>query len=59
MTEGRRPKNANISPRICAKRRIDLGGHGQHQWIEQRLAYKIGKYGQILLSDIGVLEFKT
>ena len=33
-------------------------GHGQHQWIEQRLAYKIGKYGQILLSNIGVLEFK-
>ena len=25
MTEGRRPKNANISPRICAKTRIDLG----------------------------------
>ena len=33
-------------------------GHSQHQWIEQRLAYKIGKYGQILLSNIGVLEFK-
>ena len=25
---------------------------------EQRLAYKIGKYGQILLSYIWVLEFK-
>ena len=34
-------------------------GHGQHQWIEQLLIYKIGKYGQILLSDVGVLEFKT
>ena len=33
-------------------------GHGQHRWIEQRLAYKIGKYGQILLSNVGVLEFK-
>ena len=33
-------------------------GHGQHQWIEQRLAYQIEKYGQILLSNIGVLEFK-
>ena len=25
MTEGKRPKNANISPRICAKTRINLG----------------------------------
>ena len=33
-------------------------GHGQHQWIEQRLVYKIGKYGQIQSSYFGVLEFK-
>ena len=35
-----------------------IWGYGQHQWIEQRLAYKIGKHGQILLSNIGVFEFK-
>ena len=33
-------------------------GHGQHQWIEQRFTYKIGKYGQIQSSYFGVLEFK-
>ena len=40
------------------KHELTWGG-GQHLWIEQRLAYKIGKYEQILLSYIGVLEFKT
>ena len=24
-------------------------GHGQHRWIEQRLAYRIGKWGKIVL----------
>ena len=57
MTEGRGPKNANISREFVQKQEVSWG-HGQHQWIEQRLAYKIGKYGQILWSNIGVLEFK-
>ena len=33
-------------------------GHGQHQWIEQRLASKIEKHGQIQSSYFGVLEFQ-
>ena len=47
-----------IFRREFAQKHELIWGGGQHQWIEQRLAYKIGKYGQILLSYIWVLEFK-
>ena len=57
MTEGRDPKMQIFRREFVQKHELTWG-HGQHQWIEQRLAYKIGKYGQILLSYIGVLEFK-
>ena len=58
MTERQRPKMQIVRRKFVQKHEFTWD-HGQHQWIEQRLAYKIGKYGQILLSDIGVLEFKT
>ena len=35
------------------------GGSDEHQWIQQRLAYKIGKCEKVLLRYMGVLEFKT
>ena len=47
-----------IVRREVVQKQEETWGRGQHRWIEQRLAYKIGKYGQILLSNIGVLEFK-
>ena len=31
----------------------------KHQWIHQRLAYKIGKCDKVLLRYMEVLEFKT
>ena len=35
------------------------GGSDEHQWIQQRLAYKMGKCEKVLLRYMGVIEFKT
>ena len=58
MTEGQGPKNASSLARICAKKRLP-GSSDEDQWIEQRLAYKIGKCEKVVLRYMGVLEFKT
>ena len=58
MTDGRTPKKMQIFRREFVQKHELTWGGGQHQRIEQRLAYKIGKYGQILLSYIWVHEFK-
>ena len=52
------PKMQIVRREFVQKQEVTWG-HGEHQWIEQRLAYKIAKYGQTLPSYIGVLEFKT
>ena len=57
MTEGQGHKNANSLARIFAKIGFP-GGSDEHQRIQQRLAYKIGKCEKVLLR-LGVLEFKT
>ena len=60
MTEGQGPKNASSLARICAKKKKRLpGSSDEDQWIEQRLAYKIGKCEKVVLRYMGVLEFKT
>ena len=58
MTERQGHKNANSLARIFAKNRLP-GGSDEHQWIQQRLAYKIGKCDKVLLRYMEVLEFKT
>ena len=35
------------------------GSSDEDQWIEQRLASKIGKWEKVVLRYMGVLEFKT
>ena len=57
MTERQGHKDANSLARIFAKIGF-TGGSDEHQWIQQRLAYKIGKCEKVLLR-LGVLDFKT
>ena len=59
MTEGQGPKNASSLARICAKKKQLPGSSDEDQWIEQRLASKIGKWEKVVLRYMGVLEFKT